>query len=390
MKLEETLLHKNGFDLSIEFRIILCCARTTPNLELLERIADLTRQITDWDYVLRFAAKQGLLLFLVHNINRTARACLPQTLITNVRRGYASRSRSSSRELCHIASLFAAHGIKAISYKGPTLSGILYKTHPLRPSGDLDYFVHPRDYNRVKKYLLAQGYVFSMNCGYKYHLWHPIKQVDLDLHKELAPRWYKFTLNFDHAWERSTPLATRYGGSVPTFCLEDLVIVLCLDLVKDIAQPGNFRLLKITDIAELLKYTDRINWTALTSRVKSIGLSRVMYFGLLLADRVYGVTLPPKVRRTMESHSRLLHSLVNLATRMMLDEKSSPPVAPPRFLHEARTIVILHDHLGDQLFVMALYLIRPVRLCLKYLFAVVANFVRAISSLGGSSKVVSK
>jgi len=375
MEHQEILLRKEGLDPSMEFLLILSCARTTLDSDLLTSLTKLTRQITDWDYVIRFAVKHGVLLFLLHNVNLTVPTFLAQTTITGVRRRYASRNRSLLTKFRDVTSLFAANGIKAISYKGPILTGIVYKTQQLHISGDLDFLVHPRDYDRVKTFLLTQGYVLSMDCGYKYHLWHPIKQVDLDLHRALVPRWYRFPFSFDHAWERAMLLAMPCGGFVPTFCLEDLVIVLCLDLVKDIAQPWNFRLIKITDIAELVKYTERINWQVLTNRVKSIGLSRVTHFGLLLADRVYGVTLPPEVRQNMEAHAWLLRGLVTLAMRMMLDEKSSPHMIFPKFLQEVRTIVVLQDDFKNQLFVVALYLIKPVRLGLKYLFAAVAKFV---------------
>jgi Uncharacterised nucleotidyltransferase len=375
MEDHEISLREDGLDPSIEFLLILCCARTTEKSEVLRYITKLIWKIADWDYVLKFADEQGLLMFLLHNINLIFYEFLPQTIITGVRRRYASRSRSLLMEFRDVTSLFTSNGISAISYKGPTLAAIAYKNQKLRNSGDLDFLVHRRDYERVKAFLLAQGYVLSMDCGYKYHLWHPVKQVNLDLHRGLVPRWYKFTFSFENAWERAMPLAMPYGGSVPTFCLEDLVIVLSLDLVKDIAQSESLRLVKVTDIAELLKYHARINWSALTIRVKHMGLSRVTYFGLLLADRMYGVTLPPEVRQEMKSQLRHLRWPVNLAMRMMLDKKSSPRMLSPKFLHEARTIITLQDNLKNQFFVVALYLIRPIRLPLKYLLAV-TNFVR--------------
>src|SRR5215475_13858090 len=87
--------HKNGLDRSIALRIVAYCARTTPGPELSASITDLIKQITDWDYVFSFAAKHGLLPFLVHNVNRAVPSFLPQTIITDVRRRYTATNRSS-------------------------------------------------------------------------------------------------------------------------------------------------------------------------------------------------------------------------------------------------------------------------------------------------------
>jgi hypothetical protein len=280
-------LPRDGLDLAVGLRIVLYCARATLNPELFAAVTDLAEQITDWDDVLGLAARHGLLPLLVKNISRTVPGRLPQIVITDVRRRCTSQNRSLSMELCGLTSLFAAQPVRVIAYKGPTLASMAYKTQPLRSPGDLDFLVHPGDYRGVFNLLRAQGYIPYLDCGYKCHFWHPTKQIDLDLHRALVPRWYRFKFSFDCAWQRSFALAMANGGSVPTFCLEDLVIVLCLDLVKDIAQPWNFRLIKVTDIAELLESNDAIDWTALIYQATAARLVRVIYFSLLLADRLH-------------------------------------------------------------------------------------------------------
>jgi hypothetical protein len=373
---EPGLAHKNGLDLSIASRIILYCARTTPGPELSASITDLIKQVTDWDYVFSLAAKHGLLLFLVHNVNRAVPAFLPQTIVTDVRRRYSATNRSSSRELRELTSLFAAHRVRVISYKGPTLAGIDYNNQPLRGSADLDFLVHPRDYRQVLTLLSSQGYTPYMDCGYKYHLWHPKKQIDLDLHRALAPRRYLFTIAFDYAWQRSMRLAMPHGGDVLTFCLEDLVIVLCLDLVKDIAQPGNFRLLKITDIAELMKYSERIDWTALVQRARAARLVRVTYFGLLLAERVCGATLPPDIGRNIEGQARRFDKIVNSAMRVILDERWLMGSDLSETFHELKMVAVLQDRRCHQILVVILYLASLVRLQLKSWYARITTATR--------------
>ena len=63
--------------------------------------------------------------------------------------------------------------------------------------------------------------------------------------------------------------------------------------------------------------------------------------------------------------------------RLMLDNKSSMRALMPKFPHEARTIVILHDNFWKKLCVVALYIVRPAMLSLKYGFGAVANLLSA-------------
>jgi Uncharacterised nucleotidyltransferase len=372
-------LREYGIEPSPEFLLVLYCARTAPDSELQASLAGLAKQITDWDYVFHFAEEQGVLLFLLHNLYQTVRVPLPQTLLTSVRRRYSSRSQSLRARLREITSLVAANGIRAISYKGPTLATIVYPQCNLRVSSDLDLLVHARDYRNASKVLLDQGYLVSEDCGYKCHLWHPIKRTDIDLHRALAPRWYQFRFNFDHAWGRAMRLAMPDGSAVQTFGLEDLVIVLCVDLVKDVAQPWNFRLLKITDIAELLKNAERINWDALINSAKSMGLCHITLFGLLLTDCIYPLGLPIDIHEQMRLYSPRLCKLLDVTMRLMLNSKSSLAAQIPTFLHEARTVLILQDHFWNRLCVIALYVARPVMLSLKYGSAAVASVFAATS-----------
>jgi Uncharacterised nucleotidyltransferase len=154
-----------------------------------------------------------------------------------------------------------------------------------------------------------------------------------------------------------------------------LVIVLCLDLVKDIAQPWNFRLIKITDIAEALECSQGIDWAALIGRARYMGLSRVTYFGLLFADTVYGVSMPAEVRHQIEAQGGFLRPLVILALRAVLDQKSSTRMPSPQLLHEPRTIILLQDTMTNSLAVAGFYLMRPFYALLKYCYTATANFV---------------
>src|SRR6202008_3729106 len=100
----------------------------------------------------------------------------------------------------------------------------------------------------------------------------------------------------DDLWDRCTKLIIPSEVRVSTFCLEDLLIVLSLELIKDAARPPWLRLIKITDIAEILRKFDITNWHSLINRMRYVGLHRSVYFALIAADRLYGISFPPEIR----------------------------------------------------------------------------------------------
>jgi hypothetical protein len=363
MKQEEISIQVNDLNLSVESFLVLALAQTSPDATHIKAIENLLRRISNWRYVYRFARKQGVLSLLVNNLDRTFPGTVPKSVFTDVQK-YTTRNLYLLIRLREITSLFATHGLRAIPYKGPTLSAIVYKNQSLRISSDLDFLVHPKDYKETKSLLLSHGYQLQMDCGYKHHFWHPRKQIDLDVHRNLAPRWSGFELNFDHAWKECIEHAIPLGGSLRTFCFEHLLIVLCIDLMKDIATHYKPRLIKVADIAELTTHTTSLDWDRIIHEINNLGLRRVVCFGLLLAVRLYSITLPPNVRQEIQLLP-LVRPLSDLAIKMILDDNDFQPDVTPRTLHELKTYLTLHDSVKNKIKLQCYYLVSLARVVLR-------------------------
>jgi hypothetical protein len=172
----------------------------------------------------------------------------------------AARNLYLVEALAELMGLLQNHGIRAIAYKGPVLATTLYGNSALRWAGDLDLLVHPSDFSNAKILLAANSY--KTNSSSQWHvseLVHQSCQISLDLHRNVVPRRYRFSLSFDDMWERRRSLSLTRSVSVVTSSLKDLLVILSLELIKEFAQPAMLRLIRITDISVLLQENGIIN-----------------------------------------------------------------------------------------------------------------------------------
>src|SRR5205814_160332 len=141
-------------------------------------------------------------------------------------------------------------------------------------------------------------------------------------------------------------------------CVEDLLLILCLDLVKDFAQVSELRLIKFVDIRELVCERQDFNWDILMERARFLKLSRVVSFALRATDRLYGIPLPPDVKREIYVQRRL-SELIDKAITLVFEAHSSRPGG---YFHELNTIVIMQDSLRAKVMVVIYFLLLAAKL----------------------------
>lgn len=380
-----------------EASLLLSCARTAIDSQTLERLRDLVHQGIDWQRVATMARRHGMLPLLYRNLAGNLHDGVPEAALTSMQKYFDANGIQMmlmTRALGDVMNIFTTSGIRAIPYKGLLLAIGVYKNAALRQTSDLDVLVHPRDYSRTKELLLSQGWRISIELAWKDHLDGPVdhpsfRHLNIDLHRALVPEWYGFAIDFDGLWARRAAVAMA-GTTYNTFSPEDLLVLLCLDLTKDMAEarPFGLRLKKVTDIVELIGQSSQMDWRLLLQLTKQIDAQGVLSLGLLVADHLYGVSLPTEVRRVLDSHSSL-RPLVEQTAAVVLE---TSPLAPDGFsprAREVRTIVSTRDKLSGKIRVMRVillpndadrallalpsslhflyYLVRPIRLSLKYL-----------------------
>jgi Uncharacterised nucleotidyltransferase len=287
-----------------EFALILGCARNAIDDATAEHLRTLLQQPLDWDPLFREASRHGVMPLVQQTLRRGFSDAVPQAALSVLTTGFfenVARGLYLSRALSETAELLANLGIRALPYKGPMLASSVYGNLGLRMAGDLDFLVHPRDFAPAGAALLASGFRIGVDCGWKYHLARPADNLNIDLHSALVPRRYACEIDFDALWQRSVRSEIA-GISLPDLSREDLLLVLCLNLAKDVAQRNFLPLIKICDVRELLDATPELDWAALSTRAERMGALGILSLGLWMADGVFGVAVPPPIRKLMSAH----------------------------------------------------------------------------------------
>jgi Uncharacterised nucleotidyltransferase len=344
----------------LEKTIVFLCSRSQFDDDLAQDL-DLPENSINWSYLVAFASQHGLLYLLAHNLNRVVPDLVTGDCRDKLLQDCHSINRRLSAELSQLTSLFRAHGIRAISYKGPTLSAMLYENKPLRVSRDLDLLVHPRDYKKLRALLVSRGYEVDYNGWYKSHFTHRIIPSNLDVHRNVVPRRYGLILNFDDLWNRRTTFEGCSEGSVSP-SVEDLLLILCLDLVKDVAQPSQIRLVKFVDIKELVRAKQDLNWDLFIRRARSLKLARVVSFALCATDRLYDIPLPAEVRQEIDKQRRVT-ALVDKAVALLFEEQHSQAAG---YLHELNTILVLQEDIRAKVGVIIYFLLLAAKAVSKH------------------------
>jgi hypothetical protein len=206
--------------------------------------------------------------------------------------------------------------------------------------------------------------------------------VAIELHWNVAPRFFNFPLKVERLWEHDGRLALG-GRQVRAIAPEMLVLLLCVHGNKD----HWLRLEWVASIDALISRQQNFDWSRLIAEAKSGRALRVLLVGLSLANDLLGTKLPDEVRRLIEA-AHALDTLCETAKRAMFAEVARASTLAEQLRFHTRSKDCVRDRLtycarfaltttpvdwgsrdlpASLSFVHAL--VRPFRLARKYLFA---------------------
>lgn len=279
---------------SPEFDLLLLCARTKIDETELAQARDLLKREIHWPSLLQLANDHHVLPLVERSLGQFAQALIPESLTNQLREQSAAILRQNLfrlGHLIHVLELLNAHRIRAIPYKGPAVAALAYGNVGLRRFGDLDILVHPGDYFRARDLLLSDGCSLVDDRGNECCLMDDTHGHEVDLHRALMPGRVPFDLDFDRCHARCQPVVVG-GRQITTFSPEDTLLVLCVQLVKDASGTPPLFLIKICDIAELLRAHPGMNWDDVVSEAGRLGGLGILSFGLSIARRFLRAPIP--------------------------------------------------------------------------------------------------
>jgi hypothetical protein len=290
-----------------EVELLLCCARTRTNPEILQRIREAAQKEIDWVQFIRLTLRHDMLPLTYRNLKRCCPDIVPSGVLEPLGERHeveVAEGRLLAKELASILGLLESDGIQAVPYKGPALAVKLYGSLSLRAFGDLDILVGERDVLRARHLLIDRGYApervhtGELNQFLREHhemLFYRVdEKVRLDLHWRFTNRSACLAGDPERFLQHLETVSIA-GKRVRSLGLETYLLVLSLHAAKH--QWVQLKL--IGDIAEIMAAPE-LDWRHVAQEADALGLKRVVGTGLLLAQGLLGAAVPAKLARDLK------------------------------------------------------------------------------------------
>lgn len=287
-----------------EYSLLRQCARVGATVPPFLR--DPNNAPLDWDVFLA-AAKQHVVTDLLLSPLKAAGASVPEAVLSGLEQrlfNVTGLNLARTKQLAELLRQLNAHGIRALSYKGPSLAAGVYGHLGVRASADLDILVDRRCAAQVRSLLLADGYTLPSRqhrrtgsllhglyrgAGRDDTLLPPHERLaSVDVHVAFSFWTQGIRLETDALFDRAVTVDVA-GEPIPTLCPEDLLLVLAIH-----GMMHGWCILRL--VSDVDAVTKRIaDWDAVVRRARAARMRRPLWVALLLANDVLDTALPAEV-----------------------------------------------------------------------------------------------
>jgi hypothetical protein len=269
----------------------------------------------DWIHFFLLARRHKVFPRVWNNISITLPSVIPDGIKEQqnalVRR-HTLHCMSTVAQLCSISNLLDNHNVVYVPYKGPVLACYLFDDFAMRSYGDLDILVSAVDLPQVYAFLTANGYTsevvipegqLSAYASVEDNLTFMSGQgVPIEIHWELSGRYLAKPIGLEYmlSWRFSSVVMQDRVFKV--FSSEHHLLYLCLHGTKHCWAKLDL----IACLAELLLKETEIAWDLVFQVAEEYKCRRMVYIGLLLAQKVYCIELPDVVQTLGDEDKKAL------------------------------------------------------------------------------------
>ncbi len=280
--------------------LLLACSRTQVDAARAGQIRGLAASgVVAWNDLVERAERHNVLPLLCQNLNAICPDSVPSTVLADLNQRFMANAKSNlflTGELCRILNSFDRAGLRSMPYKGPLLAESVYGNLALRRFCDLDILVRQEDVPAAWKELVSLGYEpqeeldsaresFCRRYAHHYGFVHPGKEVLVELHWTVVPRWFSAGFDMNAVWGRAGS-AQLAGRDVLAPCPEDLLLMLCLHGAKEAWSSLGW----ICDLNELIQ-KQPFDWEYVFETARRSGCEALLCLGLLLAHNLLSAPL---------------------------------------------------------------------------------------------------
>ncbi len=278
--------------ISAEIEILVLTSRSHLSKEQKTGLQQLLARDIDWQLLYNLSLHHRILPLFYHHLKEVDFFSIPEHILEQfqaMQRQNGIRNLTLSACLLMILSTMEKENIKAIPFKGPTLTDTLFNDYTFRFFSDLDILIDPCDIYKAVTLLETIGFLPSKTLTEKQFdllsktdneipLVNKDNTITIDLQWELTGGYFsdKITLSslFDGLIENNFT-----GTQVSAIGNVDYLLFLCIH--------GNQHLWEYLDhvccVAEFIKSRPALNWDALLKKANRLKAKRILFIGLLLA-----------------------------------------------------------------------------------------------------------
>lgn len=307
---EIQLVDMGTIKIRVEDELLLCCARTNVNPEIMDKILSLVQNDMNWDYLLKMASGHRLMPLLYYNLNSICPKMVPEDILNKLKDNFNANVRKNlmlTGELIKVLNLLESEGITAVPYKGPVLAASTYGNVGLREFNDLDIFIKKQDTFKIIEILLSEGYIpkFRLNKNNEeaylksqkgFILKNDTYEFSIDFQWKFSGNFFSFPSIPESLLDDPLGKVIINGHEISVFSPENILLILSIHA----AGHHWSRLAWLCDIAELIKNYD-LNWDEIIKKANLMGIKRILNVNLNLVNRMLGIDIPEKISHNIIS-----------------------------------------------------------------------------------------
>jgi hypothetical protein len=381
--------------MSHEPNVVVECAKTFLNPEAAASLKRALAGNVDWDEVERHANEDCMLPIVIHVLSVFGVGFIPKDRLVrfqNLLLHTTCNNLIFVQEWLRLLEALARAEIRVISLKGAALGLMAYRNVSLREFSDLDLLVQAQDVWRARDVLVRHGYVLdsillndigaalALDQNSEISFVNATRGITVDLHCNVLDNRFSFQLETSQLFNEAR--TERHEGiSFLSLSPEHLLLYLCAHGTKH----SWTRLRWLCDVAYYVQFKQNLDWNLCVRLAELAGCELVLKHTLLMARQVLGLALPESISQYASQDSSA-HLLAGKAQEFLFRENHNRPqslkvlqyhLAFAKAWHGGAWLVLkpLFGPTMKDWYCVRLprslhplyYLIRPVRLVIKYM-----------------------
>lgn len=329
-----------------EFELLLWVCNPRKDLNNKDKINSLLTKNIDWEAVLKLTQNHGITSLFYQNVKeldcqnipQNALDCLKETSLSN-----SFRNVKFAGELLRLTKIFEQEKVPVISFKGPVLAQLIYQNLGAREFEDLDILIKEEQLIFCDNLLKKEGYTpqFELNneqlgvyrkLRSEFIYWHPQKDITIDLHWRLLPKYFSFSDSAEFPWQNQQKVLLN-KNTITTLSNELNLLFLCSHGSKH----DWLYLCWIIDLAKFIQENRDLDWSFIVNQTGNIATQKMLLLGLDLVNTLFNIPLPKIVINLIKKEPKLRDLSNNIKYQLFQEKEVKEGYIIPRIYLQTMT-----------------------------------------------------